>query len=396
MIKRELEDYAKEIFKYYPVLTITGPRQSGKTILARTCFGKDLPYVNLEAPDMRRYALDDPRAFLADYPHGAILDEIQRVPELTSYIQVLVDELKSNSLFVLTGSHQFELHESVSQSLSGRTTMLKLLPLTIRELLKLTSKPSVDDMLLKGFLPRIFDQKIPFSQALSDYMVTYIQRDLRQLIQIKNLDIFDRFLGLCAGRVGQVLNLSNLGNDVGVSHTTIREWISLLQASYIIFLLPPYHRNVGKRLIKSPKLYFYDVGMATHLLGIHTPLQLKHHPLRGSLFENMIIAEALKHQVNQGKKPALHFYRDSSGHEVDLLYQEGPDFLPIEIKSGQTIANSFFKGLHTFKKVEPQLPFGRMLVYGGTRRQTRQDIHITTPFKFASDLHQVCNRNNIA
>ena len=386
MIKRELAAYAQELFKRYPVLTVTGPRQSGKTTLVRACFGKFLPYANLEAPDVRRHALDDPRGFLAGFPDGAILGEIQRAPELASYIQVMVDDRGANGVFVLTGSHQFELHESVSQSLAGRTAILRLLPLTIRELSMLASDLEVDEMLVGGFMPRIYDQNIPHTQALSDYVATYVERDLRQLVAIRNLDTFERFLGLCAGRVGQLLNFSSLGNDAGVSHTTVREWVNLLQASYILFTLPPYFRNVGKRLVKSPKLYFHDVGLAAHLAGINSPEQMKTHPLRGGFFENLVVGEALKWQTNRGLKPSLHFYRDSAGNEVDLLFQESGHFLPVEIKSGQTLVRDFFKGLDAFRRVEPDLPYGTMLMYGGEQRRKQRDVTITTPRHFAADV----------
>ncbi len=291
-----------------------------------------------------------------------------------------------NGVFVLTGSHQFELHESVSQSLAGRTTILRSLPLTIGELSRLTSDLEVDEMLVGGFMPRIYDQSIPHTQALSDYVATYVERDLRQLVAIRNLDTFERFLGLCAGRVGQLLNLSGLGNDAGVSHTTVREWVNLLQASYILFTLPPYYRNVGKRLIKSPKLYFHDVGLAEHLAGINSPEQMKTHPLRGGFFENLVVGEALKWQTNRGMKPSLHFFRDSSGNEVGLLFQESGHFLPVEIKSGQTVVRDFFKGLNAFHSIEPDLPLGSMLVYGGEQRRKQREVTITTPRHFTADV----------
>ncbi|MBN1671052.1 MAG: ATP-binding protein [Kiritimatiellae bacterium] len=389
MIDRELGNHAKSLFERYPVLTITGPRQSGKTVLAKACFGERLAYVNLEAPDIREYASQDPRAFLADHPDGAILDEIQRVPDLPSYIQVIVDEKRTNGLYVLTGSRQFEVHEAVSQSLAGRTAVLQLLPLTVRELEMLAGEMSVDAMLVGGFMPRIYDQRIPPSQALSDYVATYVERDLRQLLAVKDLDAFQRFLGLCAGRTGQLLNLSSLGNDAGVSHTTAQHWISLLRASYVVYLLQPYHRNVGKRLIKSPKLYFHDVGLAAYLCGIDAQAHLKNHPLRGSLFENMVVGETLKFFANRGRKAPLHFYRDSSGLEVDLLIDEGGSLLPVEVKASHTPAQALLKGLHRFRQVEPDAPYGRMLVYGGDQRQERTDLTVTTVRGFARDLERL-------
>ncbi|HGG59360.1 MAG TPA: ATP-binding protein [Gammaproteobacteria bacterium] len=279
MIPRTLESHATAAFAKYPVITITGPRQSGKTTLARNTFaGK--PYANLENPVTRQFAHEDPLAFLGQYPQGAVIDEIQRVPDLLSYIQVVVDEKRENSLFVLTGSQQFELMRGISQSLAGRTALLKLLPFSIAELTGHFS-PGIDEMLFKGFYPRVYDQDIAPDQAYGDYFETYVERDLRQLVNIKNLGLFQRFVKLCAGRCGQLLNLNSLANDTGISRSTAREWMTVLEASYIVFLLPPFHANIGKRLIKSPKLYFYDVGLASWLLGIEEQRQIATHPLRG-------------------------------------------------------------------------------------------------------------------
>ncbi len=388
MIPRTMAGYAASAFAKYPVVTVTGPRQSGKTTLARATFA-DKPYANLENPVTRQFAEEDPLAFLNQYPQGAIIDEIQRVPDLLSYIQVIVDEKRTNSLFVLTGSQQFELMRGISQSLAGRTALLKLLPLSLSELSPHFSL-SVDELLFNGFYPRIYDQGIAPDQAYGDYFETYVERDLRQLINIKNLSLFQRFVKLCAGRCGQLLNLNSLANDTGISQSTAREWMTVLEASYIVFLLQPFHANIGKRLIKSPKIYFYDVGLASWLCGIEDQRQIPTHPLRGNLFENMVIMETLKYRYNQGKRNNLYFYRDSNGNEVDLLYTMGQDLLPIEIKSGQTITPSYFRGLKKFCALFPdQVPWPSILVYSGEMEQLRQDFTVVRIFSLSRHLEQV-------
>jgi len=388
MIARILAEYAAFIFTKYPVVTITGPRQSGKTTLARATFA-DKPYANLENPVTRQFAQEDPLAFLNQYPEGAVIDEIQRVPDLLSYIQVIVDEKRRNSLFVLTGSQQFELMREISQSLAGRTALLKLLPLSIPELAARFS-PGIDAMLFKGFYPRIYDQDIGPAQAYGDYFETYVERDLRQLINVKNLSVFQRFVRLCAGRCGQLLNLNSLANDTGISQSTAREWMTVLEASYIVFLLQPFHANIGKRLIKSPKIYFYDVGLASWLCGIEEEKQIATHPLRGNLFENMAIMEALKYRYNQGKRNNIYFYRDSNGNEIDLLYVKGHDMLPIEIKSGQTVTSSYFSSLKKFYALFPDhLPWPGFLLYGGETEQPRQDFNVMPIFSFPQHLDRI-------
>jgi uncharacterized protein len=313
---------------------------------------------------------------LNQYPEGAVIDEIQRVPELLSYIQVIIDEKRENSLYVLTGSQQFELMRGITQSLAGRTALLKLLPFSISEILPYFSF-DVDDLLFKGFYPRIYDQDIAPTQAYGDYFETYVERDLRQLINIKKLNIFQRFVQLCAGRCGQLLNLNSLANDCGVSQSTAREWLTVLEASYIVFLLQPFHANIGKRLIKSPKIYFYDVGLAAWLCGIEEKRQIATHPLRGNLFENMAVIETLKYRYNQGKRNNLYFFRDSNGNEIDLLCTKGHELLPIEIKSGQTITSAYFKGLKKFKALfNEQLPWPGFLIYSGEVEQLRNDISV--------------------
>ena len=359
----------------FPVVTITGPRQSGKTTLCRATF-PDKPYINLEQPETRRFALEDPRGFLATIPDGAILDEIQRAPDLLSYIQVIVDDKQKAGQFIVTGSQQFEVMNTINQSLAGRTALLKLLPLSIEELTQAGVPLSSNHLILNGFYPRIHNQKLNPTRVLGDYFETYVERDIRQLVAIKNLGSFEKFVRLCAGRVGQILNLHSLGNDVGISHSTAREWLTLLEASYVVFQLRPWHSNISKRLVKSPKLYFYDVGLASYLIGLETELHVARDPLRGSLFENMAILEALKYRYNRGKKGNLCFYRDSNGNEVDLLMEVGPDSFPIEIKSGETIASDFFKGLTAFAKISPPLTRGAGLVYGGSEQQNRSQAQV--------------------
>jgi len=380
LIKRTIEKTLKTLVGQYPVVTITGPRQSGKTTLCKMVFNHK-PYANLESPDVRQFAIDDPRGFLSQYPDGAILDEIQRAPELTSYLQPIIDEDQREGLYILTGSQQFEVIDTINQSLAGRTAIVKLLPFCMGEIQSEYAHPGIDGLLYRGFYPRIWDKELNPTQALGDYFETYIERDLRQLITIKDLNLFQRFIRLCAGRIGQLLNITSIANDTGVSHTTARNWLSILEASYTIFLLQPYHRNISKRLVKSPKLYFYDVGLASFLLGIQNEKQISRDPLRGNLFENMVIMEALKYRFNQGKKSNLYFYRDSKGNEVDLLFVNGPDFYPIEIKAGMTVNKDYFKGLIHFTKLFPDnIPNGTGLVYGGETTQKRTTVNIV-PFK---------------
>ena len=312
MIPREITDRLVGLFKQYPFVTVTGPRQSGKTTLCRAAF-PHLEYVNLEAPDQRLYAETDPRGFLSQHGNGVILDEIQRVPQLLSYLQVLADENGGNSLYVLTGSEEFRLSNSISQSLAGRTALLCLLPFTLDERRRAGGSDRVDDILYSGFYPRIHDQKLDPRQALGDYFETYVERDVRRLSEIRNLTSFRQFARLCAGRVGQLLNVSSLGADAGVSHTTAREWLSILEASFVVFQLPPFHANIRKRLVKSPKLYFFDVGLASYLIGIEHADQIATHPLRGALFENAVVAEATKYLFNRGRRSNLSFFRDTRG-----------------------------------------------------------------------------------
>ena len=388
MIIREISEYLAQLAQKYPVVTITGPRQSGKTTLSREVF-KDKAYFNLEMLDVREFARSDPRGFLRKIPDGAVLDEIQRAPELLSYIQGIVDEKKKNGMFILTGSQQFEVSNSINQSLAGRTALLKLLPFSLTEIKNNYGFSDFNEIIFKGFYPRIYDQDINPTQALADYFETYVERDLRQIIHIKNLSSFQKFVKLCAGRIGQLLNLNNISNDVGISHTTTREWLTILEASYIVFRLEPFYKNIKKRLIKSPKLYFYDVGLVCYLLGIENLSHLETHPLRGNLFENMVVMEILKYRFNQAKRNNLNFYRDSMGNEVDVIYNIGSNFLPIEIKAGETVVPDFFKGLYAVEKTISDFPFGKLIIYAGDHDETRQDIKITNVIDLPKILDKI-------
>ncbi|MFN4005161.1 MAG: ATP-binding protein [Hylemonella sp.] len=375
MIERDIQPVLIRLASQYPVVTVTGPRQSGKTTLARSAF-PDKPYVSLEDPDLRRFAIEDPRGFLGSHPQGAILDEIQRAPELLSYLQGLVDAQPRPGLYILTGSQQFELMHRLSQSLAGRTALLRLLPFTLAETLRARpapAEPELADILLAGFYPRIHDRGLDPTQALGDYFATYVERDLRQLTAVHDLQRFERFVRLCAGRTGQLLNLSSLGQDAGVSHATARAWIDLLQTSYIVYLLPPWLTNTRKRLVKTPKLYFYDVGLACWLLGLRTPQQVQRDPLWGALFENLIVMEALKDRYNAGASGEMYFYRDAEGHEVDLLLPVGGRLHAIEIKAGATVNPDYFKGLRSFAMHHPQALASGGVIFGGRAGQARSD-----------------------
>ncbi len=374
ILDRTLESVLIKSAGHYPVVTLTGPRQSGKTTLCRKVFPQK-KYVSLENIDTRTFATEDPRGFLAGLPDGAILDEIQNVPQLPSYIQTLVDEDQRNGLYILTGSQQFEVATTINQSLAGRTALLKLLPFSLDELGTHQEGVSIDGLLLTGFYPRIWREGLSPSRAWADYIETYVERDIRQLVAIKDLILFQRFTTLCAGRVGQLLNLNSLASDCGISHQTARNWLTLLEASYIVFRLPPYFANISKRLVKSPKLYFYDVGLAAHLLGLESQLHVSRDPLRGNLFENLAVMEALKYRLHRGRRSNLHFYRDSNGNEVDLLLNYGPDLFPVEIKAGMTLNRDYFKGLQAVAKVF-DLPLGAGLLYGGDEQQQRRDVTV--------------------
>lgn len=375
----------------YPVVTVLGPRQSGKTTLCRMAF-PDKPYVNLEQPDVRDFAQQDPKAFLAQYPDGAVLDEIQNVPTLLSWLQVLTDADPRKGRFVLTGSHQLQVNAHITQSLAGRTAVLELLPLSLSELAAVgdgatVGPDDVNQMMLQGGYPRIHAQDLPPEVMLSDYFATYVERDVRQLINLRHLREFGQCVRLLAGRTGQLLNQTSLGNEVGVSSNTITQWLSLLEASFLVFSLAPWSVNIGKRLVKSPKVYFYDVGLACWLLGIKTVEQLQHHPLRGALFENLVVLEVMKSLRNQGLRDPLYFFRDSNGLEVDLLLEHADGVQLIEIKASQTVAAPLFKNLRTVSALLGERVKSQHLVYGGDPRQARTDVDVL-PYGQAGSLVQ--------
>jgi len=368
MFKRLLKPHIQGLAKKYPVVTLLGPRQSGKTTLVRASFPHK-PYVNMEDAENRALATEDPKSFMADYPDGAILDEVQRTPHLLSYIQVRVDEANKKGMFILTGSHQAELHSAVSQSLAGRTSLLRLLPLSIKEIRGANINSSLDEIILKGGYPKIYAEDLPITNAYSSYFQTYVEKDVRQLLQVKDIMQFERFIKLVASRIGQLINYASLATDVGVSAVTIKEWIAVLEATYVLVRLEPYFENFGKRLIKSPKLYFADTGLACHLLGIDLVEQLKKDALYGNLFENWVVIELMKARYNQALDPRLYFYRDVTGKEVDLLYQRGSRLTPIEIKSSKTFSPSFSSGLSYFHEQTPERAEDGAVIYGGDKSQ---------------------------
>lgn len=385
LIERAIYPELKQLLTEYPVVTILGPRQAGKTTLAKH-FLENYGYANLEDPEQREIAKTDPKAFLASLKERCIIDEIQRVPELLSTIQVAVDQKKANGQFVLTGSHQLSLREAISQSLAGRTALLHLLPLSIAELQHANIHRDADfeTHAFTGFLPRIYEQEQRPSIAYANYYQTYVERDVHQLIQLKDATLFEKTLKLLAGRVGQVVDYSSLANDVGVDPKTIRHWISILEASFILFKLPPYFENFGKRAIKSPKYYFTETGLLSYLLGIREPAQITRDPLVGAIFENLVIQECVKSQHNQGRPAELYYFRDAKGNEVDLLIPDGRQLKAIEIKSAATFKQDHLKGLRRFRSLAPNLS-DSYLIYNG-EQQTLSDQ--TTALNFRNS-HQI-------
>jgi len=391
MIRRTLETKLKEAAHHFPVVTLTGPRQSGKTTLVKEVF-KNYAYQNLELPDVRMFAVEDPRGFLDQFKGPVILDEIQRTPELFSYIQVEVDKKGGKpGQFILTGSQNFLMMQSISQSLAGRCAVLHLLPFSLSELLnrdpfplnhigkKLPecSKPAninLWETLFTGFYPRIHDKKIPPRSWLSSYYMTYVERDVRNIINIGDIDAFGRFIRLCAGRCGQIVNLSSLGSDCGVSHTTVKRWLSVLEASFIIIFLRPHYKNFGKRLIKSPKLYFLDTGLLCYLLQITSESEIFHRAERGAIFESFVISEIYKNFVHMGDQPNIYFWRDRKGHEVDMIIDRGTELIPVEIKSAQTIASDFFLNLNYWLQLSGDPDGAAALIYGGDEAFVRSGV----------------------
>ncbi|MGN0006598.1 MAG: ATP-binding protein [Alistipes sp.] len=365
MIERKLQQKLTELAAKYPIVTLTGPRQSGKSTLLRHTF-PEYGYVSLEDPDMRLFATDDPRGFLATYPDKTIIDEAQRVPSLFSYIQTHIDKEGGEGMYMLAGSHNFLLMESINQSLAGRTAVLKLLPFSHAEMeAGGILRQSVDEEIFTGGYPRLFDKGIAPADYYPFYIQTYVERDVRLLKNIGDLSRFIKFMRLCAGRIGQLLNLSSLANECGVAVSTVAAWISVLEASYICYLLQPDYNNYAKRLVKTPKLYFYDTGLACSLLEIRSASQVSTHFLRGGLFENLVINEFVKGAYNSGGEPNLTFWRDSTGNEVDLLRYDSGSRYAYEIKSGATYSPDFFKGISKWAKLSGATPEQCFAVYNG-------------------------------
>ncbi len=392
MIARHLRSALRAAARDAPVVTLTGPRQSGKTTLARTAFPRH-DYASLEDPDLRTFALEDPRGFLDQYRRGVVIDEAQRAPDLFSYVQTLVDRDDRPGRFVLSGSQNFLLLRSISQTLAGRCAILHLLPFSFTEL---ASLPAVDvsglgrrvprrrrvpeadlpDTLFRGFYPRIHDKKLDARRWLRDYHQTYVERDVRELVNVGDLEAFRLFVRLCAGRNGQLLNLSGLASDAGVTHTTARRWLSILEASFLVVRLRPHHRNFNKRLVKSPKLYFLDTGLLCYLLGIGSPAELRLHAARGNVFESFVLSELLKARLHRGDEAALYFWRDAAGHEIDFVIADGEKLTPVEVKSGQTVAGDFFAGLRFWRALAGDPAAPAALVYGGDRSFRREGFTV--------------------
>ncbi len=384
MIKRTAQ---KEIFtlcKQFKAVAVVGPRQSGKTTLTRHSF-PDKHYVSLENPDTRAFAEEDPRGFLAQYKGGAILDEIQRCPHIFSYLQQILDETDENGRFILTGSNNFLLQQNIVQSLAGRVAYLYLLPLSVAELKSAGLLPATsNECLYNGGYPPVYSQRVSPEKWFTNYIKTYVERDVRLIKNISKLATFERFLKLCAGRTGQLLNKSNLGIEAGVDHKTIASWLSVLESSFIIHLLQPHYQNFNKRVVKMPKLYFYDTGLACALLGIQNKDQLATHPLRGSLFENFVICELKKSCYNRGISDNLYFWRDNKGHEIDGIIDKGDRLIPLEIKAGQTITSAYFKGLTYWNKLADN--DNGFVVYAGEERQKRSSGTEVLPWSEIGNL----------
>jgi len=360
------------------VLAIVGPRQSGKTTLAQATFPNHR-YVSLEDPDIRDTAHTDPRGFLTEYPSesGIILDEIQHAPHLLSYMQTIVDREKKNGFFIVTGSQNFLVDEAITQTLAGRMAVFTLLPLSISELSDAGLLPSkIETVVCQGSYPKMYAENVSGERLYSNYLRLYVERDVRQITKVSDLSTFQTFMRLCAGRTGQILNLTSLGNDCGITHSTARAWLSLLEASYIIFLLHPYYKNFGKRLIKSPKIYFVDTGIVTSLLQIRSPEELANHYLRGSLVESFIIADLLKQQYNKGHQPNLYFWRDHTGNELDCIIDESRYPIPLEIKAGKTVNKDFFKGFEYWDNTTKLSDTPRYLIYTGQEDLKRSEAHV--------------------
>ena len=376
MLDRHLAPVLLRLAGAFPIVAVTGPRQSGKTTLVRAVFAAK-PYVSLEDPAERAFAAEDPRGFLGRFADGAIFDEAQRWPDLFSYLQGLVDADRRPGRFVLTGSQQFGLMSGVTQSLAGRVGMTRLLPLALAEVAPDDrTGVDLDAAMLKGGYPSLHVQPVTPADWFASYVATYVERDVRQLLKVQDLSAFQRFLRLCAGRTGQLLNATALAGEAGVSHSTARAWLSVLEASDLVHLLPPYHRNFGKRLVKSPKLYFVDVGLACWLLGVRSTEVLALHPLRGALFETLVVGEFLKARHNRGLPPELYFWRDNNGLEADLLFERDGRLQPVEIKSGRTVTADYLRAAHKAARIAGEDAYAPWLVYGGNESYERSGVRV--------------------
>ncbi|MDE5594523.1 MAG: ATP-binding protein [Muribaculaceae bacterium] len=377
-ISREMTASIIEAARYFSVITVTGPRQSGKSTLLRHIY-PDIPYLSFENPDTRLMAKSDPRALLLAYSDGVIIDEVQNVPELLSYLQEIVD-LEPNRRYYLTGSSQFDLIKEITQSLAGRSAVFELLPLSMKEISDELKGVSVDEIIYKGFYPAIWSNRNTPALLYPNYTKTYLERDVRTLLGVRDLDAFQRFIRLCAARIGSIFNASELSNEIGVSVNTINSWVSVLRASYLIYLLPPFFTNTRKRLTKSPKIYFTDCGLASYLLDIDSPQIVNRDKMRGHLFENLVITNILKNRLNEGKSPQIYFFRDSNGNEVDLLVKTGSTYRCIEIKSSSTFHPSFLHGLKSFDKAFPELTDEKAVIYTGESMPDMDGIRIRNVF----------------
>jgi len=384
MIKREATAILTSLARQFKAVAVIGPRQSGKTTLVKNVF-PEKPYVNLENIDTRRFAVEDPRGFLDQYAEGAILDEAQNVPHLFSYLQQILDENSTPGLFVITGSNNFLLQESISQSLAGRIAYLMLLPFSLSEIREKTDD-NINKLLFNGFYPPVYDQPVDAGMWYRNYIQTYIERDVRQLKNIKNLLAFEKFIKLCAGRTGQLLNMANLALETGVDNKTISSWIGILENSFIIYRLQPHHNNFNKRVVKMPKLYFYDTGLVCSLLDIQNPQQLDIHPYRGALFENFVVMEMIKYRYNRAKPLNLFFWRDNTGHEIDVVIDKSSLLFPVELKSGKTITQDYFKGLNFWEKMSGKSEGA--IVYAGDLYQKRSNGITVYPWDKIDELNR--------
>ncbi len=389
MIKRQLTKKLKEIAGKFPAVTLIGPRQSGKTTLVKAAF-PDKQYVSLEDPDIREFARTDPKGFLSGYKGGAIFDEIQRVPDILSYLQSIIDDSDKSGQFILTGSQNILVSEKFSQTLAGRTAVLKLLPFSYSELkASLKAENKYEKFLFKGLYPRIYDKKVSPQDWYPSYIQTYVERDLRMIKNITDLNSFRLFLKMCASRTGQILNLTSLANDCGITHNTAKSWISVLETSFIIFLLNPYYRNYNKRLKKAPKLYFYDPGIVSSLLGIENEKQLETFHLKGNLFETFIISEIVKERFNGGRETNCFYWQDKTGHEIDCLVEKGGKLMPVEIKSGRTPSIDYFKYIKYFNNLSGVSSSDAYVIYGGNASQKRSQGNLLSWKDMSSFLKEV-------